>query len=403
MSAFKPTGFSVTKVVITALVWNAFAVSLLYAMGNFKLVRQRMPHYAFVFFVALILWNIIGIAASFMEGSMATTTLLGNPYTSLALLVPLALPFGLDKSHLRIVNRYFLILVMVGLVSSAVTFFSLLIAETEESTLGLPSLFLYLAAFLITTIPFQSQRSKIVILAAGAILFFFTGIIGGSRATLLRIVLLFLSLLALGLYKKFQMRWITAAALCTFLVPFYLVYTGTVTGQSFFQDARNYILDTVGSSHPSQILEKADTRTFLYREVFDDLMLNDQWLTGKGSGGTYFSPYFLHVGADIDRRFTAEVGIVALLLKGGLIAVFLNLSLFLIAIFLAFYRANNYYVMAVGFMLLVHVFILFAENLVSYNLYNFAVWFFVGVCLSSDIRSLNGNQIKDLLLGTANV
>jgi hypothetical protein len=181
------------------------------------------------------------------------------------------------------------------------------------------------------------------------------------------------------------------------------VYTGTVTGQSFFQDARNYILDTVGSSHPSQILEKADTRTFLYREVFDDLMLNDQWLTGKGSGGTYFSPYFLHVGADIDRRFTAEVGIVALLLKGGLIAVFLNLSLFLIAIFLAFYRANNYYVMAVGFMLLVHVFILFAENLVSYNLYNFAVWFFVGVCLSSDIRSLNGNQIKDLLLGTANV
>jgi hypothetical protein len=197
------------------------------------------------------------------------------------------------------------------------------------------------------------------------------------------------------------MRWITAAALCTFLIPFYLVYTGTVTEQSFFQDARDYILDTVGSTQPSQFLEKADTRTFLYREVFDDLIRNDQLMFGKGSGGTYFSPYFFQVGADIDRRLTVEVGILALLVKGGLVAVFLNLSLFLIAIFLAFYRANNHYVMAVGFMLLVHVLILFVENLVAYNLYNFAVWFFVGICLSSDIRSLDDTQIKDLLTGAA--
>lgn len=401
MSAFKPTGFSITKVVMTALAWNAFAYSLFYTMANFKQIRQKMPRYAFVFFATLILWNLIGIATSFMEGSMAMTTLFGNAYTSLALLVPLALPFGLDKAHLRIVNRYFFTLVVIGLISGAATLFALLIAETEETKLGLPSLFVYLAAFLITTIPFQSPKGKVVIFAAGAVQFFFTGLIGGSRATMLRIILLFISLLALAFYRKFHMRWITAAALCTFLIPLYLVYTGTATEQIFFLDARNYIMEIVGSSQPSQVLEKADTRTFLYREVFDDLILNGQLLTGKGSGGTYFSPYFFQVGADIDRRFTAEVGILAWLVKGGLVAVFINLSLFLIAIFLAFYRVNNHYVMAVGFMLLVHVLILFAENLVAYNIYNFAVWFFVGVCLSSDIRSLDDKQIKDLLTGMA--
>lgn len=334
-----------------------------------------------------------------MEGSITATTLFGNAYTSLAVLVPLALTFGLDKSHVRIINRYFLTLVTVGLIFGAITFFSLQITETGESILGLPSMFVYLASFLITAVPFQARKSQVIIFTAGAIQLFLTGIINGSRATMVRIILLFLSLLALIFYRKFNMRWIPAVAMCAFLMPIYLVYTSSVMEQSFFQEAQTYIQGTIGSAQSSAVLEKTDTRSFLYTEVFNDLIINDQLLTGKGSGGTYFSPYFLLTGADTDMRLTVEVGILALLLKGGLVAVFLNLSLFLMAIYLAFYRANNHYVMAVGFMLLVHVLILFVENTVSYDLYNYAIWFFVGVCLSSELRSLDNMQIKELLSG----
>jgi len=402
MSALKPTGFSVTKVVITFLAWNAFVFSLFYAISNFNLIKQKIPRLAYVFFVALVIWNITGIVKGFLDGSMAATTLFGNAYTSLAMLVPLAMPFGLDKSHLRIVNRYFLILIAVGIISGLITLFTSLISETEGPILGLPSLFVYLVAFLITTLRFQSSKHQTIILAAGAIQFIFAGLVGGSRATIARILLLFFSLMLLGMYRKFNMRWIPAVAMLAFLIPFYFVYTGTVTGQSFLTGARSYVLDTVGTTQSTRFLEKADTRTFLYREIFDDLIHNDHFLTGKGSGGTYFSPYFFFSGHDIDQRFTSEVGLLALLLKGGVIGVFLNLCLFLTAMFLAFYRANNYYVSAIGFMLLVHVLILFVENLVSYNLYNYAIWFFVGICLSSEIRSLNDDQIKELLIGEAN-
>ena len=64
------------------------------------------------------------------------------------------------------------------------------------------------------------------------------------------------------------------------------------------------------------------------------------------------------------------------------------------AIYSAFFKSNNLYLVTVGFLLFIHTLLLFVENLVSYNTYNFCIWFFVGVCLSNDLRGLSNEDIK---------
>jgi len=135
----------------------------------------------------------------------------------------------------------------------------------------------------------------------------------------------------------------------------------------------------------------------LYFEVFKDLLENNQLITGKGASGTYYSEYFRTAEGDSDTRLTVEVGLLAILLKGGLIAVFINLLILFIAIYLAFFRSKNFYVIGVGYMLFIHTIILFIENLSSFSSYNFIIWIFIGVCLSKEIRNLSNQQIKNIL------
>jgi len=84
----------------------------------------------------------------------------------------------------------------------------------------------------------------------------------------------------------------------------------------------------------------------------------------------------------------------AILLKGGLIAVILHLLLLFTAIYYAFFRSNNYYVVGIGHMLLIYTLLLFIENFVNYTSNNLFIWFFIGVCLSKEIRNMTNLEIK---------
>lgn len=402
VTTLRPDGFSVTKIAITLLAWTAFAFSLYNLIAHRKRIGQDMPRFARWVFILLLLWNTVSILRSSLGDIQSATTLFGNPYTTLALLVPFALPFGLDKAHLRVVHLCCVFWIGLSLVFTAFSVSGISFVNTTDSFSRLPTFFLYLVVFLITTMSFETGKTKVMIVMASILLLVLSGVIGGSRATLARVSLLYLSLVALTSFKRFSVRWIPAAAMIAFFIPPYLVYTSADGDHNIFRMSHSYIQNSLkaDSAHNTTfVFEKADTRTFLYQEVFDDLVQNNSLLAGKGSNGTYFSPYFLMTRDDTDTRLTVEVGILAVLLKGGMIAVILNLTLLLFAIYLAFYRSKNHYVMGIGFMLLIHTIILFVENLISYSPYNFCTWYFIGVCYSSKIRMMDDTEIKTLLIG----
>lgn len=383
MTLINPVGLSLTKVSITILVWISFFLSFTTFIQRYQVIKFSLPSWGVYIFLAIISWNIINIFRSAINHDGSVTTLLGNSETSLALLVPFSLSFSTYTANLRIINKFFIDLILIAL--PAYFLFFVLTNGSKEIVYNKAFQFMiYGTFFLITSIPFQSGRKKLIIIA-GSILLFYLALVTEYRIMNIRIALLYLSVIALYFFRRFNIKLILFAAILSLSLPFYFLIESVRNGESAFEKYRP-------ESNNEELTD--DTRTFLYTEVYADLKQNNKLLIGKGSNGYYYSPYFDEYGGDTDERLSVEVGILALLLKGGIIAVILNLSILFIAIFLAFFRTNNYFVMSIGLMLVIHTIILFITNYLDYSLYNVALWFFIGICLSKKIRLLNDTEIK---------
>jgi hypothetical protein len=321
-----------------------------------------------------------------MDSENTIATLLGNPATSLALLVPFSLSFSIDKANIGVLVKLVILLIIICLPSYL--FFSKLsgIPDDMASNLAFQAM-LTGVIFLIVLIPFQPARINIAVIA-GSILLFYVATITGYRTMMLRIVLLFMSVMAVILYRKFHIQSIKYVAIIMLCTPFFLLFQSIKLGESPFEKYLQY------ANSPEL---SVDTRTFLYVEVFSDLKENRAFLTGKGSVARYNSPYFAVEEGDASTRLSVEVGILANLLSGGIISVVLNLTLLLISIFLALFKSNNHLVIGLGFLLMIHTVLLFVENFQLYSLYNLVLWFFIGVCLSKEMRAFNDREVINFI------
>lgn len=385
MIVINPTGLSLTKVSMTMLVWVScwFACESFYS--GYPRLKKNIPGIPFTLYITLLLWNLTNIIRSMLFDTGPLTTLFGNTFTALALLVPVALSFSNYALHLQTANRLFLNIIKAGI---PVYLVCMLFtgASTNETVYRVLTEIFYPVVFLITVIPYQTAKNKLIIVLASLIILH-VAFVYSSRTMLGRIPLLYLCLIPLYFYRSFNMKWILASSMLILFIPVLFMKISADSKQSVF---RKYL--------PADSELGADTRTFLYVEVLNDLTGNSRLIHGKGANGTYFSKYFKQTKQDTDNRLSVEVGILAILLKGGLIAVFLNLTIFFIAVYLAFFRSASTFLAGIGLMLLVHTLLLFVENLVSYSFYNATVWFFTGICFSRETRTLNDTDIRNILI-----
>lgn len=385
MAIFKLDGLSIPKLVITGFIWVSLGIAIHFFVKNYRKFRNSIPRFAFNVFWLIILWNLINIARSLYNDQGAITTLFGNVYTSLALLVPFTMVFSFRVKNLKNIKSYFFMLLKTG-VLLFVFFFVFEAGVIDDRQLRVLQLLVLPTVFLITTFQFEQKKKKIFIFI-GIILLFYLSYLSSSRTMMIRELLLILSLVSLYFYRKFHFKWILKATFILLLAPFVFIQTSMETGESAFQKSLSSVSDKEMST---------DTRTFLYIEVYEDLVKHNQLFFGKGANGTYYSDYFNTDGGDTDTRLTAEVGVLGILLKSGLVGVTLYLLLLFVAVYYAFFRSNNYFVVGIGFMLFIHVLILFIENLVGYSSYNLFIWFFIGVCLSQEIRNMTNFEINNL-------
>lgn len=386
MLVFQLDGLSLGKLLLTGLVWISFFMAFTEYVKKIKLLRKRFPWFAFAALSTLIGWNIIGLLRSVAAGDGTVTTLLGNVNTSLALLLPFVIIFSAKSINLGVMHRYFITVLKIAVPTLILFYISTGGAPTVIQVRMLLVLFLP-AAFLIPLLPFIKKKERILILIS-ALLLGYAANLYGQRTMMIREFSLFLGLIAVYIYGKYNFKWLLPIAFLTLLLPIALLYQGITTGES--------PLETYLSSSLDSDL-KTDTRTFLYKELYTDLESNNQLLTGKGANGSYYSDYFSNAPEESAYRNTIEVGVLGILLKGGFIAVFLNLCILVLAIFFAFFRANNTFVTAVGFILIAHTILLFIENYYNYSGYNYAIWFCIGVCLSKEIRYMTNADIRTAL------
>ncbi len=382
MLVFQLDGLSLGKLLLTGLVWISFFMAFTEYVKKIKVLRNRFPWFAFLCLMLLACWNVIGILRSVATGDGTVTTLLGNVFTSLALLLPFVIIFSTKKSNLGIIHSYFITVLKIAVP----VLFLFYVATGGSPTVIQVRILLVLflpAAFLIPLLPFHKKKERLLVIL-GAILLSYAAILYGQRTMIIRELSLFLGLFAVYIYSRFRFKWVLPIAFSALLFPVVLLYQGITTGESPLE---TYLSGSLDSDL------KTDTRTFLYKELFADLEGNNQLMVGKGANGSYYSDYFSNAVEESAYRNNIEVGVLGMLLKGGFIAVFLNLALLLIAIFMAFFRSNNTYVTGVGFILIAHTILLFIENYYSYSGYNYAIWFFIGVCLSKEVRQMSNRDI----------
>ena len=327
-------------------------------------------------FELFIVWMLICFVRSLLDigTSDEIKRYLLNNYMAISLFPVFFFIVGINAKYFYSVNRIlFIYTVLVALISLPfITFFELLL------------FLLYPIFFVITTFPLRSFYGKMLIVLISLTILFvsFT-----NRAGILRILISFSVVIAYYVltYVKINKKWINVIVFCVLMIPVVSLYVG-VKGQSVFQMAlgenkRSY----------SQLDPYADTRTFLYYEVFQDLKYNNAFIFGKGMNAGYYSEAF-----QTYQRPIVEVSFLQILLKTGIIGFLLYISVIISAIFKALSRSKNNYIKSLGLLLAGYTIMIFIENQIAYNMLNVIIWIVIGMCHSEELRKLNDKEIKSL-------
>ena len=329
-----------------------------------------------IVFDLLIFWLFVCMIRSLLtyKGMSELRLFLFNTYLGLALFPMFFFIVGINVKYFYSINR---ILTAYMLAAAFISVFFLGYFEIQV-------FLLYPIFYIILTIPFRSIWGKtfVILISISIIIVSLT-----NRAGIMRILISYSILAAyyLMLNIKINKKLLKFLVFCILMIPMVSLYLG-INGESVFQ-----IILGADNTNYSQLNPYADTRTFLYFEVFQDLMANNAFVFGKGIGSGYLSEAF-----ETYDRSTVEVGFLQILLKTGIIGVLLYLSVIVSAIYKALGRSKSMFMKSLGLLLASYVLLIFIENVVAYNLLNVVIWITVGICHSPILRDLNDDEIKSL-------
>ena len=324
----------------------------------------------------LIFWLFVCMIRSLLtyKGMSEMRLFLFNTYLGLSLFPIFFFIVGVNVKYFYSINR---ILTTYMIATALISVFFISYFEIQV-------FLLYPIFYIILTIPFRSAWGKIfvILVTISIIIVSLT-----NRAGIMRILISYSILAAyyLMLNIKINKKLLKFLVFCILMIPMVSLYLG-INGQSVFQ-----IILGADNTNYSQLNPYADTRTFLYFEVFQDLMANNAFVFGKGIGSGYMSEAF-----ETFDRSTVEVGFLQILLKTGIIGVMLYLSVIVSAIYKALGRSKSMFMKSLGLLLASYVLLIFIENVVAYNLLNVVIWIIVGICHSPALRDLSDDELKNL-------
>ena len=147
----------------------------------------------------------------------------------------------------------------------------------------------------------------------------------------------------------------------------------------------------------NNIVEFQDSRTFLFNELFDDLS-NAETIFGKGSLGTYFSPFMEHTKnyitnylnlewwGDASDRITIEVGYLQMILKGGFVLFLLTVTLMINSAYLAIFKSNSKFIKRLGLFILIMTILSLISFRPAFTPTFIILWFAIGTVLNKNNR-----------------
>lgn len=116
-------------------------------------------------------------------------------------------------------------------------------------------------------------------------------------------------------------------------------------------------------------------------------------IIGKGLNGRYYYPI---IARDYLQgwRYGSETGFYNIVLKGGYLMAFTYILLLVIPAYKGLFKSENFLCKAGGFFIFLSLFELYPFGWLEFSVKFLVIWMMVVLCMNSDIRSMDDDQIK---------
>lgn len=181
-----------------------------------------------------------------------------------------------------------------------------------------------------------------------------------------------------------------------FLSPVLLLLM-SFNGFNVFEEIASNKYEVKGNNNQTSNMS-ADTRTFLYIEVFNTFESPSQLFFGLSASGSYKSIWFKDFGGAIgSRRYRTEVNILNILLYHGILGMLIYFVLLYKISYLAINKSNNKLSQMLGLLIASRWLLSFIEEFTQYDLNFYFFWLLMGLISSNYFRALSDHQIKNFL------
>tara|TARA_Y100000590_G_scaffold468205_1_gene649982 strand:- start:2023 stop:3267 length:1245 start_codon:yes stop_codon:yes gene_type:complete len=368
------------------LVFNSYIYVCLFFLpyASFRILDKFYSKNIIITFYIIILYGLFQILSNIHQFSLYQS-IFGNPYFGPLFLVPLFFLWGTKINAIYWLNKLSLLSIKIGI---------FLIPITAILKLPLPSTSFLPAYYLLAGYYLVSFRDKIWIilgLIGGLYCFNATGYRAGVVVLLASITIFFII--------KFKKKLLnTIIIIVLFILPIIIFANQLSNKSSIYSTFTNYF-------SPDSVWAM-DTRTFITKEVIEDLKKDEKMLFGKGPMGTYYSEYFdrarlfsqnLIVGRQQSSRSVSEIGLLHYVVKGGFFYVFF-ISLFTIFVVLNVQKnSKNNYLLFFSLFLAFYFMFSAIENVPIFNSRQVGMWIIMAICSSNIFIELDDNEIKKLI------
>lgn len=215
------------------------------------------------------------------------------------------------------------------------------------------------------------------------------------RANALRLLIPFVLFGLFYIRPVLQSRWmnfVLAGLLCIPLIFLSLGFSGkfNVFAENTLDYEANVVLQ--GQSGTSNVA--ADTRTFLYKEVYYSMSKrNSSFIFGEGGAAGYQTELFADSVVNKKGRFRSEVGFLNTFLYSGGIGVLLYALALFVPAYYAINKSNNRLCKMVGLFLAARWGLSFVEEIAQFDMNFFFLWLMIGLCLSNRFRAMTDAQM----------
>lgn len=137
-----------------------------------------------------------------------------------------------------------------------------------------------------------------------------------------------------------------------------------------------------------------DSRTKVDETLMSQMNDVQLWI-GKGLNGRYHFDLHLKYDKFNGWRYVSETGYYNLVLKGGYLLAWTYILLLLYPALLGIFKSRNSLCKALGFIILLSLIELYPFGHLTFNLKFLVIWMGIGLLLSSDVRNMDDQEIRD--------